>query len=160
FLHERIFAPLGMRDTGFRVPAAAMDRLATSYLRDDAGALQISDPARGGEYAQPPIFPSLLVSTVDDFLAFARMLERNGAHPGGRLLAPTSATLMMTDQLTAAQKAASPFFPGFWDTRGWGFGGAIVTRRDPTGANPGSYGWTGGHGTHFIVDPAADLVAI
>jgi len=160
FLRERIFAPLGMRDTGFHVPAAAMDRLATSYVRDDAGALQVSDPARGGEYAQPPAFPSMLVSTADDYLAFARMLERNGAYPGGRLLAPGSTARMMTDQLTAAQKAASPFFPGFWDTKGWGFGGAVVTRRDPTGANPGSYGWTGGRGTHFIVDPAADLVAI
>jgi CubicO group peptidase (beta-lactamase class C family) len=160
FLHERIFAPLGMRDTGFHVPEPAMDRLATSYVRDDAGALQISDPARGGEYAQPPVFPSMLVSTADDFLAFARMLMRNGAHPGGRLLAPESGALMMTDQLTAAQKAASPFFPGFWDTKGWGFGGAVVTHRDPTGAHPGSYGWAGGFGTNFIVDPAADLVAI
>jgi CubicO group peptidase (beta-lactamase class C family) len=160
FLRERIFAPLGMRDTGFHVPEAAMDRLATSYVRDDAGALQISDPARGGEYAQPPVFPSMLVSTADDYLAFARMLMCTGAHPGGRLLAPASAALMMTDQLTAAQKAASPFFPGFWDTKGWGFGGAVVTRRDPTGASPGSYGWAGGRGTNFIIDPAADLVAI
>jgi CubicO group peptidase (beta-lactamase class C family) len=67
---------------------------------------------------------------------------------------------MMTDQLTGRQKAVSPFFPGFWDTKGWGFGGAVVTRRDPTGAHPGSYGWSGGFGTSFIVDPAADLVAI
>jgi len=160
FLRERIFAPLGMGDTGFHVAEPAMDRLATSYVRDDAGALQISDPARGGEYAQPPAFPSMLVSTADDYLAFARMLLRNGAYAGGRLLTPASAALMMTDQLSAAQKAASPFFPGFWDTKGWGFGGAVVTRRDPTGANPGSYGWAGGRGTNFIVDPAADLFAI
>jgi CubicO group peptidase (beta-lactamase class C family) len=149
-----------MRDTGFHVPAAAIDRLATCYGRDAAGALQIWDPARGGQYAQPPVFPSELVSTADDFLGFARMLLRNGAHAGGRLLAPKSTALMMTDHLTAEQKAASPFFPGFWDTKGWGFGGAVVTRRDPTGAHPGSYGWAGGFGTNFIVDPAADLVAI
>jgi CubicO group peptidase (beta-lactamase class C family) len=159
-LRDRIFAPLGMRDTGFHVPAAAIDRLATCYGRDAAGALQIWDPARGGQYAQPPVFPSELVSTADDFLGFARMLLRNGAHAGGRLLAPKSTALMMTDHLTAEQKAASPFFPGFWDTKGWGFGGAVVTRRDPTGAHPGSYGWAGGFGTNFIVDPAADLVAI
>jgi CubicO group peptidase (beta-lactamase class C family) len=159
-LHERILAPLGMCDTGFHVPEQALDRLATCYARDDAGALQIWDPAHGGRYARPPAFPSLLASTADDFLAFARMLLRDGAHAGQRLLAPKSAALMMTDQLTAEQKAASPFFPGFWDTKGWGFGGAVVTRRDPTGAHPGSYGWAGGFGTNFIVDPAADLVAI
>ena len=159
-LTQRIFAPLGMRDTGFQVPDAAIDRLATCYGRDDAGALKIWDPARGGQYAQPPVFPSMLVSTADDFLAFARMLLRGGAHAGGQLLAPASVALMMTDQLTAVQKAASPFFPGFWDTKGWGFGGAVVTRPDATGANPGSYGWAGGFGTNFIVDPAADLVAI
>jgi CubicO group peptidase (beta-lactamase class C family) len=160
FLRERIFAPLGMRDTGFHVPEPALDRLATCYERDDAGALRIWDPARGGRYAQPPVFASLLASTADDFLAFARMLLHNGAHARNRLLAPNSASSMMTDQLTAQQKAVSPFFPGFWDTNGWGFGGAVVTRRDRTGANPGSYGWAGGFGTNFIVDPAADLVAI
>jgi CubicO group peptidase (beta-lactamase class C family) len=149
-----------MGDTGFHVPDTALDRLATCYARDDAGALKVWDQARGGRYAQPPVFPSLLVSTADDFLAFARMLLRRGAHAGGRLLAAKSAALMMTDQLTAVQKAASPFFPGFWDTKGWGFGGAVVTHRDPTGASPGSYGWAGGFGTNFMVDPAADLVAI
>jgi CubicO group peptidase (beta-lactamase class C family) len=160
FLHERIFAPLGMRDTGFHVPDAAIDQLAACYRRDDAGALKIWDPARGGQYAQPPVFPSELVSTADDFLAFGRMLLRRGRHADVTILAQSSAALMMTDHLTAAQKAASPFFPGFWDTRGWGFGGAVITRRDRTGASPGSYGWAGGFGTSFIVDPAADLVAI
>jgi CubicO group peptidase (beta-lactamase class C family) len=159
-LRERIFAPLGMRDSAFHVPPPALDRLATCYMRDDAGALQVWDPARGGQYAQPPVFPSMLVSTADDFLAFARMLLRRGRHADATILTQSSVALMMTDQLTAEQKAASPFFPGFWDTNGWGFGGAVITRRDPTGANPGSYGWSGGFGTSFIVDPAADLVAI
>jgi CubicO group peptidase (beta-lactamase class C family) len=51
-------------------------------------------------------------------------------------------------------------FPGFWDNRGWGFGAAIVTRRDDIAASPGSYAWMGGFGTSFIVDPAEDMVAI
>ena len=160
FLRQRIFAPLGMGDTGFHVSESAIDRLATCYVRDDAGSLKIWDRARGGQYAKPPVFPSELVSTADDYLAFGRMLLRRGRHADVTILAQSSAALMMTDQLTAQQKAASPFFPGFWDTRGWGFGGAVITRRDPTGANPGSYGWAGGFGTSFIVDPAADLVAI
>lgn len=67
---------------------------------------------------------------------------------------------MMSDQITPAQKAASPFFPGFWDNKGWGFGGAVVTRRDDIATNPGSYGWHGGFGTTFIADPAENMVAI
>jgi len=157
FLRERIFAPLGMRDTGFSVPDAAIGRLAACYARDPkSGALTVWDEARGGRYARPPVFPSLLVSTADDFLAFGRMLSGEGR----AILTRPSLALMMTDHITPEQKAASPFFPGFWDTKGWGFGGAVVTRRDPTGANPGSYGWAGGFGTSFIVDPAAEMVAI
>jgi CubicO group peptidase (beta-lactamase class C family) len=161
FLRERIFAPLGMRDTGFSVPDAAIDRLAACYARDPkSGALTVWDAARGGRYAHPPVFASLLVSTADDFLAFGRMLLQRGRHTDVRILERPSVELMMTDHITPDQKAASPFFPGFWDTKGWGFGGAVVTRRDPTGANPGSYGWSGGFGTSFIVDPAAEMVAI
>jgi len=161
FLRERIFAPLGMRDTGFSVPDAAIGRLAACYARGPkSGALTVWDAARGGRYAHPPVFASLLVSTADDFLAFARMLLQHGRHTDVRILERPSVELMMTDHITPEQKAASPFFPGFWDTKGWGFGGAVVTRRDPNGANPGSYGWAGGFGTSFIVDPAADMVAI
>ena len=161
FLRERIFAPLGMRDTGFSVPDAAIDRLAACYARDPkSGALTVWDAARGGRYAHPPVFPSLLVSTADDFLAFARMLLQHDRRADVRILERPSVELMMTDHITPEQKAASPFFPGFWDTKGWGFGGAVITRRDPTGANPGSYGWSGGFGTNFIVDPAAEMVAI
>jgi CubicO group peptidase (beta-lactamase class C family) len=67
---------------------------------------------------------------------------------------------MMSDQLKAAQKAASPFFPGFWDNKGWGFGGAVTVRRGVIGPNVGSYGWNGGYGTTFIVDPTEDMTAI
>lgn len=67
---------------------------------------------------------------------------------------------MMADQLTPEQKAASPFFPGFWDNKGWGFGGAVITRRTEIAASPGCYGWSGGFGTIFIADPAENMVAI
>ena len=158
-LRTRVFAPLGMRDTGFSVPDTAIGRLATCYIRDGE-RLDVWDPARGGQYAQPPVFPNALVATADDYLAFARMLFRHGRHRDAPVLAPSAVAQMMTDHITTAQKAASPFVPGFWDTKGWGFGGAVMTRRDPTGANPGSYGWAGGFGTTFTVDPAADMVAI
>ena len=72
----------------------------------------------------------LLVSTADDYLAFARMMLGHGEGPDGnaRILARPTVTLMMTDQITSEQKAASPFFPGFWDNKGWGLGAAVTIR--------------------------------
>ena len=68
--------------------------------------------------------------------------------------------LMTTDHITPEQKAASPFFPGFWDNRGWGFGLSIITRRDDVAAVPGRFGWDGGYGTSGYSDPKEDMVAI
>jgi CubicO group peptidase (beta-lactamase class C family) len=164
FLRERIFAPLGMKDTAFSVPAAKLDRLANCYRRDPAtGGLALYDQARGGRFARPPVFESGgggLVSTVDDYLAFGRMMLNKGKHAGERVLSRLSVELMTTDQITPAQKAASEFFPGFWDNRGWGFGLAIVTRRDDLAAVPGRFGWDGGYGTSWYCDPKDDLVGI
>jgi CubicO group peptidase (beta-lactamase class C family) len=63
---------------------------------------------------------------------------------------------MMSDHITPEQKAVSPFFPGFWDRHGWGFGGAIVT----SGPRAGRYGWAGGFGTTMRIDPRARMVTI
>jgi CubicO group peptidase (beta-lactamase class C family) len=160
FLRERIFAPLGMNDTAFTVPPEKMARLATCYMRKAKGELEIWDAAEGGRYTRAPPFPNALVSTVDDYLAFSRMLLDRGRHNSVRVLSRPSVTLMLSDQLTDAQKAASPFFSGFWDNKGWGFGGAVVKRRDSIFATPGQYGWMGGFGTSFVVDPAENVVAI
>jgi CubicO group peptidase (beta-lactamase class C family) len=164
FLAARIFAPLGMADTGFSIADGKVDRLATCYQRDgSSGSLVVYDPARGGQFTQPPIFPAGgggLVSTANDFLAFSRMMLRLGRCGDDRLLARPTIELMVSDQLTAEQKAASPFFPGFWDNRGWGFGVAVTTQRDGIAPSPGSYGWMGGFGTSFCIDPREDLVAI
>jgi CubicO group peptidase (beta-lactamase class C family) len=164
FLRERIFAPLGMKDTAFSVPEAKLDRLATCYQTDPAtGALALFDEARGGRFARPPAFESAgggLVSTVDDYLTFSRMMLNKGKHGNERILSRLAVELMTTDQITSEQKAASPFFPGFWDNRGWGFGLAIVTKRDDIAAVPGRFGWDGGYGTSGYSDPAEDMVAI
>jgi CubicO group peptidase (beta-lactamase class C family) len=163
-LQERIFAPLGMRDTEFSVPEAKLDRLATCYRIDaGTGRLVVYDEARGGRWARPPGFQSGgggLVSTADDFLAFGRMMLSLGRHGADRILARPTVELMTTDHLTQAQKAASFFYPGFWDNRGWGFGVSVTTRRDGVSASPGSFGWDGGFGTSWCTDPHEDMVAI
>lgn len=162
FMRARIFTPLGMHDTGFHVPAADIDRLATCYRREHA-ALAVQDPARGGRWSQPPAFESGgggLTSTADDFLAFGRMLLQRGRHGDDRVLARPSVELMTQDHLTPQQKARSPFSPGFWDSHGWGFGMTVGTRRDILGPGPGSYGWVGGFETCWFNDPHEDLTVI
>jgi CubicO group peptidase (beta-lactamase class C family) len=164
FLRERIFESLGMKDTSFSVPAAKLGRLATSYMANpESGALALYDKAAGGQWSQAPAFPSGaggLVSTIDDYLAFGQMLLRQGRYGGGRLLSRLSVEAMTTDQLTPEQKAVSGFFPGYFDTCGWGFGVSIVTRRDGVAAVPGRFGWDGGLGTSWYSDPKEDMVAI
>ncbi len=164
FLRERIFDPLGMKDTGFSVPEAKLDRLPTCYEKDPAtGRLTIFDPVRGGRFVIPPAFESGaggLVSTVDDYLAFCQMMLTRGRHGNERILSRLSVELMTTDHLTPAQKAASPFSPGFWDNRGWGFGMAIVTRRESLADVPGRFGWDGGFGTSAYTDPKEELIGI
>jgi CubicO group peptidase (beta-lactamase class C family) len=164
FLRERIVEPLGMKDTAFSVPEAKLDRLATCYEADPGtGRLVVWDEARGGLWTRPPVFESGgggLVSTADDYLAFGRMMLNHGRHGAGRILSRPTVELMTADHLTPEQKAASPFFPGFWDTRGWGFGLSVVTRRDGVALSPGSFGWDGGFNTSCYSDPHEDMVAI
>lgn len=155
FLEERIFAPLGMKDTGFAVPAEKQDRLATAYGRDGAGKLT---PDKSAGASVTPGGGSGLYSTVDDYLAFGRMMLNFGAHGGTRLLARPTVEVMTTDQITPEEKAASPFIPG--EGRGWGFGVATVNRRDGIAAVPGAYGWAGGYGTTWLSDPAEAMVTI
>jgi CubicO group peptidase (beta-lactamase class C family) len=153
-----------MRDTGFSVPASSIDRLATSYLVDPkTGALAVYDPARDGQWSRPPAFPSGgggLVSTVDDFLAFGRMMLGGGALGGARILSRRSVELMTADQLTPAQKAATRWVPGFFDAFGWGLGMAIVTGRDELGRERGAFGWDGGLGTSWWSDPGTATTGV
>jgi CubicO group peptidase (beta-lactamase class C family) len=164
FLRERIFEPLGMKDSGFSVPAAPLARLATSYWTDPAsGKLKVYDEAAGGQWSRPPAFPSGaagLVSTIDDYLAFGQMMLNQGKHGRERILSRLSVELMTTDQLTPEQKAVSGLVPGYFDSHGWGFGVSIVTRRDNIAAVPGRYGWDGGMGTSWYSDPREEMVTI
>jgi CubicO group peptidase (beta-lactamase class C family) len=164
FLRERIFEPLGMRDTGFSVPAAKIDRLATGYWTNyETGAFETLDEAAGGQWSRPPAFPSGaggLVSTIDDYPAFGQMLLHKGKCGSARILSRPSVETMTTDQLTPAQKAVSGLMPGYFDRHGWGFGMSIVTRRDDMAGAIGTFGWDGGLGTSWRTDPAEEMVGV
>jgi CubicO group peptidase (beta-lactamase class C family) len=164
FLQERIFEPLGMADTGFMVADTETSRLPPSYLTDPGtGELTVFDPAgEESEWSRPARFPSGgagLVSTLDDFLAFGQMLLNKGQLGGVRLLSRPSVEAMTTDQLTPAQKEASDNF-GFFEHHGFGFCVGIVNHRHATYATPGAFGWDGGLGTSFWVDPDEDMVTL
>ena len=164
FLRERVFEPLGMKDTGFFVPESKLDRLPTCYGTDLAtGQLVVLDEARGGQVARAPIFEAGaggLVSTVDDMAAFGQMMLNRGAYGGERILSRPSIELMTMDHLTPDQKAASPFFANFWNDQGWGFGLGVITRRNDLSSVPGRFGWDGAFGTSWWVDPKEEIVGI
>jgi CubicO group peptidase (beta-lactamase class C family) len=149
-LRTRIFEPLGMPDTAFW--AADIGRLATSYAPTPDG-LRVWDPP-DGQWSRPPAFgdgAAGLVSTADDLLALARALLRGG----GPVLTPDAVKEMTRDQLTAEQKgpAGSGILP---EDRSWGFCQSVFI----DGPHAGAYGWDGGLGTSWLVDPAADLTVI
>jgi CubicO group peptidase (beta-lactamase class C family) len=164
FLRERIFEPLGMRDTGFSVPAAGLDRLATSYWTNpQTRGVDLFDDAKTGQWSHPPAFPSGgggLVSTADDYMAFGRMLLDGGRRGRTRILSRASVETMTTDQLTTAQKAVSGLINDYFDSHGWGFGVAVVTRRSDVAGSVGSFGWDGGLGTSWRSDPREEMVGI
>ncbi|MBA2469757.1 MAG: beta-lactamase family protein [Chloroflexia bacterium] len=161
---ERIFDPLGMKDTGFSVPPENITRLATSYLPNpETGTLDLYDSPEDSDWSRPPAFPAAgggLVTTVDDFLAFNQMLLDGGRLGDERILSRPAVETMTTDHITPAQKANSPFWAGFWDTTGWGFGLGITTAREGIGPSPGSFGWGGGVGTSCNSDPAEGMIAM
>ncbi len=164
FLRERIFEPLGMKDTSFNVPELSLDRLTTSYWTNPtSGKLTVYDQAVGGQWSHAPAFPSGaggLVSTIDDYLAFGQMMLAQGKYGTERILSRLSIEAMTTDQLTPEQKAVSGLFPGFFEHLGWGFGVSMITKRDDISAVPGRYGWDGGMGTSWYSDPREDMITI
>jgi CubicO group peptidase (beta-lactamase class C family) len=146
-LRERVLGPLGMHDTGFHTADTA--RLATAYERKD-GQLVVSDPP-DGQWSRPPAFPdggAGLVSSVQDVVAFGRMLMRGG----GGVLAPATVAEMTRDQLTPAQR--SNVWPGFsfLGERGWGYGVSVL--------EDGRYSWDGGSGTAWSNVPSQDLTVV
>jgi CubicO group peptidase (beta-lactamase class C family) len=146
-LADRILEPLGMGDTAFWTRNT--DRLATSYQPSPDGLLERDHP--DGAWSQPPAFPdgaAGLVSSVDDLLAFGRMLLRDGAG----VLSAEAARAMRTDQLTPEQRAQGGLGPNFFRHLSWSFCQAVY--------DDGSFGWDGGLGTSWRVDPARDLVVI
>jgi CubicO group peptidase (beta-lactamase class C family) len=162
-LSERIFQPVGMKDTSFAVPPEKLHRLAVAYQKNSkTGALEVWDPS-GPEsfFAKLPGFAGAhggLVSTADDYLAFAQMLLEGGRVQGRAIISPALVAEMTSDQVPGDVKARSAFVPGFWERHGWGYGLSVVTR-DVPGDGRGC-GWDGGYGTSAYWDAKTGAIAV
>jgi CubicO group peptidase (beta-lactamase class C family) len=166
FLRERIFVPLGMKDTGFYVPADKLDRVAAVYQGDaNPGATPMPrDPG----ISQPPGAPSGgggLYSTAGDYLRFAQMVLNGGELNGVRLVAPSSIELMRTNHISDEVKNARKFGIGFYQMQpGLGFGYDFAILEDPlklgSTAGKGTFLWDGIAGTWFWIDPTNDVVFV
>jgi CubicO group peptidase (beta-lactamase class C family) len=163
FLSERVFEPLGMKDTGFSVPKAKQDRLATCYSTDPAThALAFFDGPTDGQWSRPPAFASGaagLVSTADDLLTVGEMLLGRG-RSANRLLSRTSIELMTSDHLSEAQRASWGSQGDYFDTHGFGFCMSVVSRATDYSGSVGTFGWDGGYGTSWYCDPREGMVSI
>jgi CubicO group peptidase (beta-lactamase class C family) len=173
-LRRRIFDPLGMRDTTFAVPAEKRHRCAAPHGFDEAGRLTKLTAAPGSAFVlERPETMSFtgggagLWSTLDDYLAFARMLVGGGMVDGVRVLSPRALSLMMTNRLTGAQRAASTLLgrPLFATGHGYGMGVAVVIEPEaapptPCGGAAGAVGWPGAYGGWWRADPNDGSVLI
>jgi CubicO group peptidase (beta-lactamase class C family) len=151
FLRDRVFEPLGMVDTAFFVPEDRRGRFGPAYFGPG-----VYDEAEG-QWASPPAFPSAaagLVSTVDDFLAFALMMAGRGLG----LLSRRAREAMTMNHVTRAQLAGTEAGLPSWF--GWGLGMAVQVERTGVVGSVGAYGWNGGLGSAWLNDPAEDLVTV
>jgi CubicO group peptidase (beta-lactamase class C family) len=159
-LKERIFDPLGMRDTAFMVPAGKRERLVSAY-RPEAGRAQLYDAPATSPWATAPAFPDAaagLVSTADDYFTFSHFLLSSGYSGVRRLVTRAAVDAMTRDHLDVRQRASAAPIVG--SHRGWGFGVAVVTATTVQGLPAGAYGWNGGFGTSWVADPSSGTTAI
>jgi CubicO group peptidase (beta-lactamase class C family) len=164
-LAARILTPLGMTDTGFAVTPDARRRAATMY-KIDAETHELRDDVMGPANVALPTFctgGAGLWSTVDDYLAFARMLLGYGEVDGVHVLSEESVRAMRTDRLTDEQKRHPFLGMPFWRGRGFGLNLSVVT--DPAQSRQlygpgglGAFSWPGAYGTWWLADPSADLI--
>jgi CubicO group peptidase (beta-lactamase class C family) len=162
FLRERIFDPLGMKDTGFHVPPEKIARMPGFYFfHREKNALDFfEDPANNSWRAEPPfeLGGGGLVSTIDDYFAFSRMMLNKGRYGNEQILSRASVELMTSDHLTPEQRSGSEIFFGEYSS--WGLGMAVDIRRKEIYHTPGRFGWTGGYGATAYTDPAEGVIGI
>lgn len=168
YLKEHIFAPLGMRDTAFSVPAEHRDRFAANYQRSADKTLSLIDDPHTSAYLSTTDFPSGgggLVGTSADYLRFCEMLRCQGALDGERVIGSRTLKLMHDNHLPGGQDLAGLAVGAFSETAyegvGFGLGFAKTLSQVAAGSlGPSDYYWGGAASTIFWVDPIEDLCVV
>lgn len=169
FVRQRIFAPLGMVDTDFYVPAAKASRLAACYMVAPDGRLKLQDDPQTSPYLRMPSFVSGgggLVSTAADYLRFCRMLLNGGALEDTRLLSPKTIELMTVNHLPGGKElhemSVALFSEASYAGVGFGLGFAVNTNpaRCLIPGSAGDFSWGGMASTYFWIDPREQLIVI
>ena len=169
YLQAEIFEPLGMADTGFRLPEADMARFPANYGRRRDKSLAVVDAAATSEYLKARPFQSGgggLVSTIGDYFRFCEMLRGGGSLDGVRILGPETIAYMRRNHLPGGADLAQVALGTFGETgfSGVGFGLGFAMILDAAAAqsigSEGEYYWGGAASTIFWVDPNEDLAVI
>jgi CubicO group peptidase (beta-lactamase class C family) len=159
FLKQRIFDPLGMKDTSFYPTDDRVSRVVTLYQRREGKLNRIDTPAW---LATKTLFSGGggLWSTADDYIAFAQMLVNGGVLNGKRLLSPRTVDLMGSNHVGDLYQGVG----AVRNLHGMGFGLTVEVVMDNVAANRresnGSFGWDGAFGTHFWVDRKEQLTGL
>lgn len=159
FLRQRLFQPLGMKDTYFYLPADKQARLVELYTEDATrqtvpmmpqGRMFPNYPkAAGGTYFSGG---AGLSSTIDDYAHFLQMVLNNGTYQGRQLLKPATVALITQNQMGAVSQGGNKF--------GLGFSITTPENAKVPGLSAGSYEWGGIFGTTYWVDPQQKLVGL
>jgi len=147
YFKSKIFDPLHMDDTGFHVPEEKHERLAGLYKRNEDGKLQDAG-VFGDRFKKPTMLFSGgggLVSSMDDYLTFCRMLLAGGTLNGVKILEESTAKMIMSDQLPASVN--------YGDDMGYGLSGQV-------NLESGEYSWAGAASTNFWINPSNHMIII
>jgi CubicO group peptidase (beta-lactamase class C family) len=159
FVQQRIFDPLGMKDTTFYPTEAQAQRLAKSYKKTDGklseAPIFLLDGKPATSHERYPAANGGLFSTALDYCRFCQMLLNGGELDGHRIIKPETVKLFSTVQFPEHKT-------GFTPGNGWGVGCCIV--REPQGVtamlSPGTFGHGGAFGTQAWIDPQKNLIYI
>lgn len=162
FLQQRLFDPLRLADTGFRVPVEKRSRIVDITAMGADGKLKLDDGPSAkhpGERLNPyPSGAGGLYSTAPDFMRLCRLLLDGDALDGVRVLSRKTVERMMANQLTFL----NPPVTQFSDAEGFGLGGSVLL--DPAGKGrlgpAGQFGWSGAASTYFSIDPQQRMISI
>jgi CubicO group peptidase (beta-lactamase class C family) len=162
FFEQRLFAPLGMTDTGFWVDASKSDRVSRIHKYDDDGKVRAAGPSNIFNTAKPKFLAGGggLVSKIEDYWRFAQMILNGGEFEGRRYLRASTVELMHTNVLEPGVNVTlySP------ETRGLGFGMDFAIVQDPAAAKTSqgieSFYWGGAFGTWFWIDPINQMIVV